>query len=456
VNAAPPPASAAKPSRSPDAALLRRVRWRLVLWSGGTTLVVLIVLGSAIYATLANYLTATGNDQVIARSTQIREAVRDARRFPPERVPLGFSVGGQASGTFAYLVLPNDAVLAPELIEGLGEGLPDPDGVNAARAGRRDLREVTVDDAPLRILSEEAKTRFGFSYVVQVVQDRSGELRLLNAVLFVLIGGGVIAVIGALFVGAVYADRALVPIRESLRRQREFAADASHELRTPLAVIRSSVDHLERHRDEPVGAVGDAVRDIRDETEHLTALVADLLMLARTDSGAIELEKVPVDLADVAEGAVTVLTPLAAEKHVGVLFDPVPAPTIGDPQRLRQLVTILTDNAIAHSPAGSTVTVSVGRHAGGVRLTVDDQGPGIRDQDLAHVFDRFWRAEGAPSGGTGLGLAIARWVTEQHGGTIAASNLPSGGARFDVRLPADPSAPGAATRRMLGPRVSPP
>jgi signal transduction histidine kinase len=456
VNAAPPPASAAKSPRSPDAALLRRVRWRLVLWSGGTTLVVLIVLGSAIYATLANYLTATGNEQVSARSEQIREAVRDARRFPPERVPLGFSVGGQASGTFAYLVLPNDIVLAPEAIEGFGEGLPDQDGVAAARAGRTDLREVSLDDAPLRILSEEARTRFGFSYVVQVVQDRSGELRLLNAVLFVLIGGGVIAVIGALFVGTVYADRALVPIRESLRRQREFAADASHELRTPLAVIRSSVDHLERHRDEPVGAVGEAVRDIRDETEHLTALVADLLMLARTDSGAIELEKVPVDLADVAEGAVTVLTPLAAEKEVRVLLDPVPAPTIGDPQRLRQLVTILTDNAIAHSPAGSTVTVSVGRHAGGVRLTVDDQGPGIRDQDLAHVFDRFWRAEGAPSGGTGLGLAIARWVTEQHGGTIVATNLAQGGARFDVRLPADPSAPGAAARRMLGPRVSPP
>ena len=200
------------------------------------------------------------------------------------------------------------------------------------------------------------------------------------------------------------------------------------------------------------------MRDIRDETEHLTALVGDLLMLARTDSGAIELEKVSVDLADVAEGAVTVLTPLAAEKDVRVLFDPVPAPTIGDPQRLRQLVTILTDNAIGHSPAGTTVTVSVGRHAGGVRLTVDDQGPGIRVEDLPHVFDRFWRAEGAPSGGTGLGLAIARWVTEQHGGTIGALNLPQGGARFDVRLPADPSAPGAATRRMLGPsrRPAPP
>ena len=209
----------------------------------------------------------------------------------------------------------------------------------------------------------------------------------------------------------------------------------------------------------PSVQVGDAVHDIRDETEHLTALVGDLLLLARTDSGAIELEKVPVDLADVAEGAVTVLTPLAAEKDVRAALRPgagtddrrpAAAPATGhDPDRQR-------DRALA--APGSTVTVSVGRHAGGVRLTVDDEGPGIRADDLPHVFDRFWRAEGAPSGGTGLGprdRALGDRAARRHD---RAANLPSGGARFDVRLPADPSAPGAATRRMLGPsrRPAPP
>jgi signal transduction histidine kinase len=251
----------------------------------------------------------------------------------------------------------------------------------------------------------------------------------------VLLVGGLIALLGAVGAGTVYAQRALVPIRESLRRQREFAADASHELRTPLAVIRSSVDHLERHRDEPVGAVGDAVKDIRDEVEHLTAMVGDLLLLARTDSGAIELERHPVDLAESAEAAVTALTPIAIERGIRLVFDPVPAPTTGDAQRLRQLVTILIDNALKYSRAGSTVTVSVGRDGGSARLTVDDEGPGIRAEDLPHVFDRFWRAQGAPTGGTGLGLAIARWVVEQHAGTIAATNRPTGGARFDVRIP---------------------
>ena len=107
--------------------------------------------------------------------------------------------------------------------------------------------------------------------------------------------------------GTVYARRALVPIRESLanqrtalRRQREFAADASHELRTPLTVIRSSVEHLARHRDATVGSVGSALEDIDDEVRHMTSIVEDLLLLARSDSGAVALEHIPVDLGDVA------------------------------------------------------------------------------------------------------------------------------------------------------------
>ena len=103
--------------------------------------------------------------------------------------------------------------------------------------------------------------------------------------------------------------------------------------------------------------------------------------------------------------------------------------------RLRQLVTILADNAIAHSPTGSTVTVHVGPSADGAHLAVDDQGPGVREEDMAHVFDRFWRARGAPAGGTGLGLAIAAWIAQRHGGTIGVTNRPEGGARFAVRLP---------------------
>jgi signal transduction histidine kinase len=420
---------------SPDSALLRRVRWRLVAWSAGTTFLVLLVLGSALYLAVANSLAASGRRQLEFRADQIEHFILEARVMPMTRAPIGLLVGGPASGTFAFIIGPDDRSLGPQDV-GL-RGLPDPDGLRVARDGGVDVRSLSLEATPVRVLSLPV-LRDGATYVIQVIQDITGEQRLLDVVLTVLLGGGLIAMLGSLGVGTIYARRALVPIRESLRRQREFAADASHEFRTPLAVIQSSLDDLEQHRDEPVGSVGHVLEDIHDEVQHLTALVSDLLLLARTDSGVVELERLPVDLAEIAEDAVRAVTPLAARRQVAVVLDPEPTPGIGDHQQLRQLVMILADNAIAHSPAGGTVTVRVRRSEGGPRLQVDDEGPGIPAEDLPRVFDRFWRGPGAPAGGTGLGLAIASWIARQHRGSISVSNRTGPGASFEVSLPARP------------------
>jgi signal transduction histidine kinase len=168
-----------------------------------------------------------------------------------------------------------------------------------------------------------------------------------------------------------------------------------------------------------------------------------MLLLARTDSGVIQIERVPVDLGDIAAEAASSLAMLGQERGVKVVLDPLPAPVTGDPLRLRQLVTILVDNAVRHSPGGSTVDVRVRPTAGGAELQVDDQGSGIRPEDVPMLFERFWRADNAPAGGTGLGLAIARWIVEQHGGRIGATNRPEGGANFSVWLPTQPA--GAVT-----------
>jgi signal transduction histidine kinase len=262
--------------------------------------------------------------------------------------------------------------------------------------------------------------------------------------------------------GTIYARRALGPIRNSLtaqrvalRRQRDFAADASHELRTPLTVIRSSVDHLRRNAKQPVEKVGEALDDIDAEVEHLTSMVEDLLLLARSDSGAITLERLPVELDDVATEAASALAAPALARNVRLVVDPEPAPVTGDPARLRQLVMILVDNAIRHSPAGGQVRIvvrPVADAAGAMSLTVEDDGPGVRPEDAPHIFERFWRAPGAPTGGTGLGLAIARWIAEGHRGSIAVTSRPEGGARFEVRLPGRPDHPASAAPSPAGPR----
>jgi two-component system, OmpR family, sensor histidine kinase CiaH len=434
---------------SGDAGLLRRTRWRLIAWSAGLTLIILVVLGAALYAAVAGWLDGRGTTLLEQRAVDVgRQIARHGGL--PDRPGLGFAFGGDASGTLALVVRPDGATVG-EPGDAAIAGLPDEASTAAARRTGEDVRRVSVGSTPVRVYSIAVNGVDG-TYVVQVVGERASEEQLLGALLGVLAIVGLAALVLAVAAGYVYAGRALVPIRASmdrrdaaLRRQREFTANASHELRTPLTVIRASVADLRRNPTERVEEVGTALEDIDAEVRHLTALVDDLLDLARTDSGTVEVERVPVDLADLAAEAVGSLTPVAAGRGVAVVLDPRPTELEGDPLRLRQLVTILVDNAVAHSPVGGTVSVVVRPSGTVATLSVEDAGPGIRDEDLDHVFERFWRADDAPTGGTGLGLSIAAWIVERHGGTIRAANRPEGGARFEATIPLGSAHEGATS-----------
>ena len=432
-----------------EARLIRRVRWRLVAWSGVSTLVVLLVLGAALYAAVANTLTSASVAQL---SDRVNLAVRQLQGTdsPFRRPDLGYVLG--SGNTLLYLFDAGGQPVQSDRPVAIPVGLPAQASLVAARgaADGTDVRSGTLQLAttppsalPVRVMTRMVVAQDGNTYFLQALQDRSTEVATLNAVLAVLLVGGLLVVIVAFGLGTVYARRALVPIRDSLvaqrdalRRQREFAADASHELRTPLTVIRSSVEHLSRHRDRPIGESSEALDDIDAEVSQMASLVDDLLLLARSDSGAVALASEPLDLGDVAFDAASTLGRAADARGVKVTVDPEPAMVDGDPDRLRQLVMILVDNAVRHSPRGGEVRVTVRAAASIVSIEVADQGPGVRPEDMAHVFDRFWRAPGAPSGGTGLGLSIGKWIVDRHGGRIGVANAGSGGAVFRVELPA--------------------
>jgi signal transduction histidine kinase len=421
-----------------DARLLTRVRWRLVAWSAGSTLVLLLVLGTALYLSVNASLSAAGTTQLEAQARGLRGFLE---RLPPgtepggeghEGPPIGRpEFGGPGSGTISIVLDEDGDFVGATPID--ATDLPVAAGLAASTTGHTDVRLATVKGAPVRVLTETVAVG-NITHVVQVIQDRTAEERTLTTLLVVLLGGGLVVLALAGAVGFVYAGRALVPIRDSLRRQREFAADASHELRTPLTIVRGSVEHLRRHRAQPVGEVGEALDDIEAEIDHLTTLVDDLLLLARSDSGVVEMHRESVDLAEVAGDALQRLRAQAEARGVELRLDAAPVAVNGDPDRLRQLLAILIDNAIRHSPSGAAVRVAIrgDAHPG---ISVEDEGPGIRSEDLPHLFDRFWRATDAPAGGTGLGLAIAAWIAEHHGGRITAANRAAGGARFEVLLP---------------------
>jgi two-component system OmpR family sensor kinase/two-component system sensor histidine kinase BaeS len=222
---------------------------------------------------------------------------------------------------------------------------------------------------------------------------------------------------------------------ETLRRN--LVADVAHELRTPLTVMQGNLQAI---LDGVYPLDVEQVASLYDETRLLTRLVDDLRDLALAEAGQLRLDELPVDLAALAQVAVTNFGPAARDAGIELsleLGEEAPQ-VLGDADRLAQVLRNLLSNALRHTPAGGMVVLQVGRAGGSVAVTVSDTGSGIAPEDLPYVFDRFYRGDKSRSrrgGGAGLGLAIARQLVAAHGGEIGVDSQPGRGTVFTVRLP---------------------
>jgi two-component system OmpR family sensor kinase len=230
-------------------------------------------------------------------------------------------------------------------------------------------------------------------------------------------------------------DQARSETEAMLIRQRAFVADASHELRTPLTSVLANLELLSEQLEGDQKSTADsALRSSR----RMRRLVADLLLLARADAGRTP-PRAPTDVGAVVTEAVAELEPLAGTRELSV--DAEPALVDGTRDELHRLAANLIENAIRHTPDGTSVHASVHRRDGMVEVVVEDDGPGIPDELRPRIFERFVRGGGERAGSSGLGLAIVRAVAEAHGGSVALESPNGRGTRFVVRLPAQvPSA----------------
>jgi two-component system OmpR family sensor kinase len=232
-----------------------------------------------------------------------------------------------------------------------------------------------------------------------------------------------------------HVSAALSARQASETRVRQFVADASHELRTPLAAIRGYTELAQRVGDD-TDAVAHAMSRVQSETERMTHLVEDLLLLARLDSGR-PLEREPVDLSRVAVDAVSDAHVAGPDHRWELDLPEEPVMVSGDGARLHQVMTNLLANARVHTGAGTVVTTRLGDDGTHAVLSVCDNGPGIPMQMQSEVFERFARGDTSRSrkgGSTGLGLAIVSAVVKAHHGTITLESAP-GHTDFTVRLP---------------------
>jgi signal transduction histidine kinase len=233
-------------------------------------------------------------------------------------------------------------------------------------------------------------------------------------------------------------NRLLDRLLAALQMQRQFMADASHELRTPVSVIQTAAEvTLERQVRED-WEYREALTIVNEQSTRLSRMVEDMFVLARADAGGHRLTKRPLYLDEIVAECVRAVSVVAATRDIQLTTVlQADASVNADDGLLRQLVTNLLDNAVQYTPPGGSVTVIVNTDASSANVTVSDTGRGIPLAERERVFERFVRLDPARSAtsGAGLGLPIARWIAEQHEGTLTVGSDTAGGCVFIARLP---------------------
>jgi signal transduction histidine kinase len=275
-------------------------------------------------------------------------------------------------------------------------------------------------------------------------RDVTAYARALVRSILTLIGAALLFLILAALIGYFLAGRVTTPMEQSIKRQKQFIADASHELRTPLSVLLTSIEAIEMDKDNVLSPFSlQITRDAKDEFFRLKRLVNDLLTLARADSGEITLEKEIFSLTSVTNQVIHSLKTTAQQKKISVqVAITEPIELNADPERIHQLLYILIDNGLKYSSTNDEVVVYLEKVQEGtvpyVKIVVEDTGPGIPSKFQKQIFQRFFRIDESRSRdieGSGLGLSIAQWIVEAHQGEIYVNSTPNKGSQFIVLIP---------------------
>jgi len=239
----------------------------------------------------------------------------------------------------------------------------------------------------------------------------------------------------------------LARLDDAFAQQRRFLTEAAHELRTPVTVIRGEADLALGRPSRPEGEYRAALEAILDESRRVTRIVDDLFLLARGDAAAYPVNPRPFDLSEVVHDLVAQTGRFTKGRSVVALADQ-PLPMVGDEDLVRRAIRNLLDNAVRYGKPNGTVRVRAARDGAGFRVLVEDDGPGIPEDEQSRIFDRFFRGRGATGGlhtdagsGAGLGLAIASWIARMHGGELALVRSDPSGTTFALRLEPEPPRP---------------
>jgi heavy metal sensor kinase len=452
------------------------LRWRLTLWLSVILVAVLVIAGVVIHAILQNHLYGEVEDHLQLHTAEAQSILAGTDPGPEEYnaacscVPSLDDFG--TPGIYIRLIDEDGQVLGTS--DNLGErDLPvSPFLLETVFAGEAGLDTIVTEDGTrVRVMGSSLPIVSG-ALLLEVGQSLQHVDAAMNQVRWALLGSILVALALAIVSGGVLIRRALSTvssIAETAQRiesssdlsqrvayegpmdevgqlattfdhmidhlerafasHKHFIADASHDLRSPLTVLQGNLDLLKRNMSDEDRK--ESLRAMEAETQKMSRIVDDLLLLADVESGQIErLESVP--LKEVLLEGYERGRQLSGGRNI-VMGRQEDVAVPGDALRLKRLLCNLVDNAVRYTPEDSTITLSLFRDNGWARLEVADDGPGIGPEHLPHVFERFYMADKSRSraaGGNGLGLAIVKAIAEQHGGTVTATSTPGKGSTF--------------------------
>jgi len=413
---------------------LVRLRLRLTVWYVATFGLIILLLGAALFVVISHQLSQQLDDSLksatleLVRAARIREVEAGAR--------------GEVIDAVDELNIPDRLLYLLDL-----EGDPVKlgkidDWIRRAAKRSAQLGQVTVqrdtpDDQTLRLHALRFKLASGKELVAVAVADQV-ELEDRYADLITAFAGVAFAALVLVAAGGfLLVRKSTQPIERSIVFMRRFMADAAHELRTPITVLRTRAEvALQQPRD--AADYVSALESIEAESRRLGGIVDSLLVLARADAGERPLERERLFLDDIAIDAVGAASVVGRQKGVDVTVEEFEeAAVVGDAALIRQLVMILLDNAIKFTDAGGVVRLRVSMLNDAPTFSIEDTGIGIKPEDLARVFQRFFRGETARgrTDGAGLGLSIASWIAREHGADISLSSEPGKGTTVVVTFP---------------------
>lgn len=458
------------------------LRTRLTLWYIGLLSGLLLLLGTAAVTLLDRGLRDNVDASLKSVARSIAGSVHDAARSGPNLDEALETLFGPIVAERFYRLLDPFGRPDPRLAPRSRTQFPlSPEALRNAENGQETYETLLlpgVSVAPVRLFTMPVIERGRIIHFVQVAMPLDTVENARARFLFILLGLTPLALGGAGVGGWFLARRALAPVdamvetarkisAEDLSRRldaperhdelgrlagvlndmlarlessfvavRHFSADAAHELRTPLTILKGELEVASRSPQNEA-EYRRVLTSCLEEVDRLSALVEDLLFLARSDSGNVSLPQAPVNLADVLSEVMSALSALAEEAGVFCTIDAAsPLWVRGSEPLLFRLVFNLGENAIKYTPAGGALSLNLKSSDGKASLEVIDTGSGIALEDQGHIFDRFYRGDRAHSrGGTGLGLALVRSIVLVHQGQITVESVPGKGSCFRVLLP---------------------